>query len=85
MGATRSGDVRITVKRSQSGALKAAVKKARLSKSLAKKVKYTYTAKTATMVVRGVRNDDPHARKVWVIRIMDTLAKGKIKPLQAQV
>ena len=29
--------------------------------------------------MRNVRTDDPHARKAWVIRIMDGLAKGKIR------
>ena len=35
--------------------------------------------------MRNVRNDDPHARKDWVVRIMDGLAKRKIRALSAQV
>jgi hypothetical protein len=78
-------DVRITVKRGQSATLKTVVKQARLSKSLRAKVRYTHTKTTTTLVMRNVRNDDPHARKAWVVRIMDGLAKRKIRALSAQV
>ena len=78
-------DVRITVKRGQSATLKSVVKQARLSKSLRAKVRYTHTKTTTTLVLRNVRNDDPHARKAWVVRIMDGLAKRKIRALSAQV
>ena len=44
-----------------------------------------YTSKTATLVIRDVRSDDPHARKAWVIRIMDGLAKRKVRAISAQV
>src|SRR5687768_6955823 len=47
--------------------------RAQLSKRLRAKVRYTHTRTTTTLVMRNVRNDDPHARKAWVIRIMDGL------------
>jgi len=78
-------DLRIVVKRSQSKTLKSAVKQARLAKHLRAKVRYSYTAKTATLVMRNVRSDDPHARNTWVIRIMDNLAKYKVRAISAQV
>jgi Zinc carboxypeptidase len=78
-------DLRVVVKRSQSKTLKAAVKQARLAKHLRAKVRYTYTAKTATLVMRNVRSDDPHARNAWVVRIMDNLAKHKVRAISAQV
>jgi hypothetical protein len=78
-------DLRIVVKRSQAKTLKSAVKQARLAKHLRAKVRYSYTAKTATLVMRNVRSDDPHARNTWVIRIMDNLAKYKVRAISAQV
>jgi hypothetical protein len=78
-------DLRITVKRAQSAPLKAAVKRAQLSKKLRAKVRYTYTKTTATLVMRNVRTDDPHARNAWVIRIMDGLAQRKVRAITAQV
>ena len=56
-----------------------------LAKHLRAKVRYSYTAKTATLVMRNVRSDDPHARNTWVIRIMDNLAKYKVRAISAQV
>ena len=35
--------------------------------------------------MRNVRTDDPHARNAWVIRIMDSLAKRKVRAISAQV
>ncbi len=84
-GRNTVGDLRVVVKRTQSKQLKAAVKSARLSKSLRKKVRYVYSAKTATLVMRNVRSDDPHARNAWVIRLMDNLAKRKVRAISAQV
>jgi hypothetical protein len=84
-GRNTSRDLRVVVKRSQSKQLKAAVKSARLSKSLQKKVRYVYSRKTATLVMRNVRSDNPHARNAWVIRLMDNLAKRKVRAISAQV
>jgi hypothetical protein len=84
-GRNTARDLRVVVKRNQSKQLKAAVKSARLSKSLQKKVRYVYSAKTATLVMRNVRSDDPHARNAWVIRLMDNLAKRKVRAISAQV
>ena len=78
--------MRITVKRSQSKALKAAVKQARLAEARCGRRFVTPTPrKTATLVIRNVRSDDPHARNMWVIRIMDNLAKYKVRAISAQV
>jgi hypothetical protein len=78
-------DVRITVTRAQAAKLRSAVGRARLSKSLRAKVRYVHTRKTTTLVIRNVRSDDPHARQQWVVRIMDGLAKRKVRALSAQV
>ena len=44
----------------QAPKLKAAVKVAKLSKSVKKKVSYTKTKTTYTLVVKGVRTSDEH-------------------------
>lgn len=76
-------DVRITVKRSEAGKLKAAVKVAKLSKSVKKKVSYTKTRTTYTLVVKGVRTSDEHARKSWVSRLTRALDSLKVRPSSA--
>ena len=61
------------------------MKAAKLSKSLKKKLKYTTTKTTVTLVVKGVRTTDEHARKTWVSRITQQLDRRKVDPLYALV
>jgi hypothetical protein len=84
-GSTADRDVRIQVKRADGAKLKAAVKAANLSKSLQRKIKYTTTKTTVTLVVKGVRTSDEHARKSWVSRITQQLDRRKVDPLYALV
>ena len=84
-GSTADRDVRISVKRADGAKLKAAVKAANLSKSLKKKLKYTTTKTSVTLVVKGVRTSDEHARKTWVSRITKQLDRRKVDPLYALV
>jgi hypothetical protein len=78
-------DVRITVKRSDSAKLKAAVKGAKLSKSLKRKLSYSSTKTTVTLVIKGVRTSDEHARKTWVSNITKGLDRRKVKVVAALV
>jgi len=78
-------DVRIQVKRADGAKLKAAVKAAKLSKSINKKVKFSTTKKTVTLVIKNVRTSDEHARKSWVSRITHQLDRRKVDPLYALV
>jgi hypothetical protein len=84
-GSTADRDVRIAVKRADAKKLKAAVKAANLSKSVKKKLKYTATKTTYTVVIKGVRTSDEHARKSWVSRITQGLDRRKVTPLYALV
>jgi hypothetical protein len=76
-------DVLIRVKRADAAKLKAAVKKAKLSKSVAKKVSYRTTRTTVTLVVKGARTSNEHARRAWVSRIQNALTKSKVKAIDA--
>jgi hypothetical protein len=78
-----SRDVLIRVKRADGAKLKAAVTKAKLSKSVAKKVSYKTTKTTVTLVVKGVRTSDEHARRAWVSRIQNALTKSKVRAIDA--
>jgi Zinc carboxypeptidase len=78
-------DVRIQVKRADAAKLKAAVKAAKLSKAVRKKLRYVTTRKTVTLVVKGARTSDEHVRKMWVSRITKGLDRRKVKPLYALV
>lgn len=78
-------DVRITVKRADGAKLKAAVKSANLSKSLKKKLRYATTKSSVTLIVKGVRTSDEHARKDWVSRVRDGLERRKVKVISALV
>ncbi len=84
-GSTADRDVRITVKRADSAKLKAAVKSANLSKSLKRKLSYKTTKTSVTLVIKGVRTGDEHARKSWVSRITQGLDRRKVTPLGALV
>jgi hypothetical protein len=84
-GSTADRDVRIQVKRADGAKLKAAVKAANLSKSLKKKLRYTTTKTTVTLVVKGARTSDEHARKTWVSRITQQLDRRNVDPLYALV
>jgi hypothetical protein len=44
-----------------------------------------HTRKTTTLVMRNVRSDNAHARKTWVIRLMDGLAKRGVRAIRAQI
>jgi hypothetical protein len=78
-----SNDVVIRVKRADGAKLKAAVKTAKLSKSVTKRVSYKTTKTTVTLLVKGVRTSDEHARRAWVSRIQNALAKSKVRPIDA--
>jgi hypothetical protein len=78
-------DLKIKVKRSDAKKLKAAVKAAKLSKSVKRKLRYTTTKTSVTLVVKGVRTTDEHARKEWVSRIKNGLDRRKVKPIYALV
>ena len=78
-------DLKIKVKRSDAAKLKAAVKAAKLSKSIKRKLRYTTTKTSVTLVVKGVRTSDEHARKAWVSRIKHGLDRRKVKPIYALV
>ena len=58
---------------------------ANLSKSLKRKLSYTTTKTSVTLVIKGVRTGDEHARKSWVSRITQGLDRRKVKPLGALV
>jgi hypothetical protein len=78
-------DVRITVKRADAKKLKAAVKAAKLSKSVKRKLSYKTTRKTVTLVVKGVRTSNEHARKTWVSKVTQGLDRRKVKVVSALV
>jgi hypothetical protein len=84
-GSKADRDVRITVKRADGAKLKAAVKAANLSKSLKRKLSYKTTKTSVTLVIKGVRTGDEHARKSWVSRITKGLDRRKVEPLGALV
>jgi hypothetical protein len=82
---TADRDVRIRVKRSDAAKLKAAVKAAKLSKSVRGKLRYATTRTAVTLIVKGARTSDEHARKSWVSRITTGLERRKVDPLYALV
>ncbi len=84
-GSKADRDVRIMVKRADGAKLKAAVKSAKLSKSLKRKLSYKTTKTSVTLVIKGVRTGDEHARKSWVSRITQGLDRRKVTPLGALV
>jgi hypothetical protein len=85
VGSKVDRDVRIQVKRADGAKLKAAVKAAKLTKALTKKIKYSTTKTTVTLVVKGARTSDEHSRKTWVSRITQQLDRRKVDPLYALV
>ena len=78
-------DVRIRVKRADGAKLKAAVKAAKLSKSIRARLSYVTTKTTVTVIVKGVRTSDEHARRPWVSRIQVGLTHRKVTPIYALV
>ena len=82
---TVTRDVLISVKKADSAKLKTAVKAAKLSKAVRRKVSYKSDKKSVTLVVKGARTSDEHARQQWVSRIQKGLAKLKVKPLYGLV
>jgi len=81
-----AGDVRIRVARKHATALRRAVKAAKLSKALRRKVRWETTRKAVTLVVRGVRPQaNDHDRGVWTGRIVTRLKKRGIPVLLAQL
>ena len=79
----RDRDVRIQVKRRDGTQLKAAVKAAKLSRSIRKKIHYATTRATVTLVVKGARTSDEHARKTWVSNITKALERRHVAPIYA--
>jgi hypothetical protein len=84
-GSKADRDVRIQVKRKDAKKLKAAVKAAKLSKAIKRKLKYRTTKRTVTLVIKGVRTSDEHTRKTWVSRITKQLDRRHVDPLYALV
>ncbi len=78
-------DVRIAVKRADGAKLKAAVKAAKLSKSVKRKLRYRTTKTSVTLVVKGARTSNEHARRAWVSRIQVALSHRKVKPIYGVV
>ncbi len=78
-------DVIIRVTRKQGAKLRAAVKSAKLSTSVRKKVSYKTTKTTVTLTVKNVRTADAHARQMWVARVMGGLKQRGVKAKMAQL
>ena len=77
--------MRIAVKRADGAKLKAAVKAAKLSKAVKRNLRYTTTKTTVTLVVKGARTTNEHARRAWVSRIQVALSHRKVKPIYGVV
>ena len=77
--------MRIAVKRADGAKLKAAVKAAKLSKSVKRNVRYTTTKTSVTLIVKGARTSNEHARRAWVSRIQVALSKRKVTPIYGVV
>lgn len=84
-GAATDRHVIIRVARKQGPKLRAAVKAAKLSKSVRKRVHYKVTKTTVTLTVKNVRTADAHARQMWVSRIVGGLKKRGVKAKMAQL
>jgi hypothetical protein len=79
-------DVRIRVARKHGPALRRAVRGAKLSKALRRKVRWHTTRKAVTFVVRGVRTDaNDHDRGIWTGRIVTPLKRRGIPVQFAQL
>jgi hypothetical protein len=79
-------DVRIRVARKDGAKLRAAVRKARLSKALRRKVRWVTTRRTVTLIVRRARTQaNTHDRGVWVGRIVTPLKKRGVRILLGQL
>jgi hypothetical protein len=79
-------DVRITVHRFDAKALRRAVSRAPLSRSVKKQVRYITRRGSVTLVIKGVRARlDQHERQQMVSPIMRDLKRNKVKPLVAQL
>jgi hypothetical protein len=76
-------DVRIQVKRKDAAKLKQAVKRTKLSKAIRKKISYKTTKTTVTLVIKGVRTSNEHAREQWVGELRHQLDRRKVKPIYA--
>jgi len=59
--------------------LKAAVKKAKLPKSIRKKVSIKTSKKSTTLTIKNVRTDDYHDRQEWVSSLLGNVKKTKLK------
>jgi hypothetical protein len=57
------------------------VKTAKLSRSIRKKISYTTSKTTVTLIVKGVRTNDEHARRAWVSRIQNGLKARNVRPI----
>jgi len=78
-------DVRIQVKKADAKKLRAAVKKAHISKSVRRKMRYISRKGSLTLVVKGVRTGDEHTRSTWVSNIKHELDVRHVSPRYALV
>jgi hypothetical protein len=76
-------DVRIRVKRADGAKLRSAVRAAKLSRKLRKRTHYVTARRTVTLVVKGQRTTDGHARPVWLSRIQHGLDTRHVTPVYA--
>jgi hypothetical protein len=76
-------DVRIRVKRADGAKLRSAVRAAKLNRKLRKRAHYVTSRRTVTLVVRGARTNDGHARPVWLSRIQRGLDRRHVTPVFA--
>jgi hypothetical protein len=78
-------DLKIQVKRKDGAKLKLAVKRTKLSKSIRKKISYKTTKTTVTLVIKGVRTSNEHAREQWVGELRNQIERRKVKVIYALV
>ncbi len=78
-------DVRITVKKALAPRLKLAVKLAKLSKAVRKKVRYVNGKGTVTLVIKGVRTSNEHTRQGYMRRLLGGMNALRIPLKDAQI
>lgn len=78
-------ELRIVVKRSQGKELRKAVRAAKMSKRMRKRVRFVTTRRTVALVMKGARTSNPENRQLWVGQILGRLKKHGIIALQAKI
>jgi hypothetical protein len=78
-------ELRITVKRSQGAQLRKAVKAAKMSKRMRKRVHFVTTRKSVSLVMKGARSSNEENRQLWVGQILGRLKAHGIIALQAKI